>query len=304
MRSEIDKVMEVRGFNRFYTELLGILQNKVYESEYSLTETRILYEISKREHTTAKELCKIVGIDPSHMSRIIKKFEDGGFVERFQGVDGRNLEIRLTDNGRELFHELERRANNQISDILLKLSDEEQEALITSIVQVKRYLTKATANLEIRGYSKGDEWYIIGRQLSLYESERGFTSKVWKGYLKNGVREMIERFDETRDAVFILENNGIKSGCAAVKHDRDEVAQFRYFFIEPELRGVGAGRKLLKKAIDFCKAKGYRHIFLWTVSAQETARKLYSDFGFKITQTHEDDSWGVKVLEERWDIDI
>ena len=151
MRSEIDKVMEVRGFNRFYTELLGILQNKVYESEYSLTETRILYEISKREHGTAKELCKIVGIDPSHMSRIVKKFEDGGFVERFQGADGRNLEIRLTDNGRELFHELERRANNQISDILLKLSDEEQEALITSIVQVKRYLTKATANLEIRG---------------------------------------------------------------------------------------------------------------------------------------------------------
>lgn len=56
MRSEIDKVMEVRGFNRFYTELLGILQNKVYESEYSLTETRILYEISK-ESTQLQKSC-------------------------------------------------------------------------------------------------------------------------------------------------------------------------------------------------------------------------------------------------------
>lgn len=304
METNIDQVMELRGFNRLYTEILGILQNKVYESEYSLSETRILYEISKGEHSVASELCKAIRVDPGYMSRIIKKFEKQGLVERIQGIDARNMEIRLTSKGQEVFRELERRANAQVSELLEKLDKVEQAELIHSIAKVKKYLMKATAALTIREYVKGDERYIIDRQLSLYESERNFTSDIWKSYLKNGVREMLDYFRKDKDAIFILENNGIKVGCAAIKHDSEDIAQFRYFFVEPELRGIGAGRMLLAKALDFCRDKGYKHVFLWTVSAQETARRLYTSQGFEMTQTHEDNSWGVPVLEERWDMDL
>ena len=304
METNIDQVMELRGFNRLYTEILGILQNKVYESDYSLSETRILYEISKGEHSVASELCKAIHVDPGYMSRIIKKFEKQELVERIQGIDARNMEIRLTPKGQKLFHTLEQRANSQISDLLEKLGEQEREELVRSVAKVKKYLMKATSSLSIREYIKGDERYIIDRQLSLYESERHFTSEVWKSYLKNGVREMLDYFRKDKDAIFILENNGVKVGCAAIKHDSEDVAQFRYFFVEPELRGIGAGRMLLTKALDFCKEKGYKHVFLWTVSAQESARRLYANFGFEMTQTHEDNSWGVPVLEERWDMDL
>lgn len=304
MKSNIDKIMELRGFNRLYTELLGVLQNNVYESDYSLSEIRILYEISKGEHIIAKELCQTVHFDPGYMSRIIKKFVKEDIVERVQGTDARNFEIHLTDKGKVVFHDLEKKANEQVLVLLDALTSDEQEDLINSIKRVKKYLTKATSNLLIREYIKGDERYIIDRQLSLYESERNFTSEIWKSYLKNGVRELLERFDKNKDAIFILENNGVKVGCAVVKHDKEKIAQFRYFFVEPELRGLGAGKMLLLKAIEFCKEKKYEHIFLWTVSAQETARKLYNATGFKLTETHEDNSWGVPVLEERWDIDI
>lgn len=304
MEANIDQVMELRGFNRLYTEILGILQNKVYESEYSLSETRILYEISKGEHSVASELCKAIHVDPGYMSRIIKKFERQGLVERIQGIDARNMEIRLTPKGQEIFHMLEQRANAQISALLEKLNEEEQAELVRSTTKVKKYLMKATSSLKIRDYIKGDERYIIDRQLSLYESERHFTSDIWKSYLKNGVREMIDYFRKDKDAIFILENNDVKVGCAAIKHDSENVAQFRYFFVEPELRGIGAGRMLLVKALDFCKDRGYKHVFLWTVSAQETARRLYATQGFEMTQTHEDNSWGVPVLEERWDMDL
>lgn len=304
MKPDADKIMELRGFNRLYTGLLGILQSKVYGSEYSLSEARILYEISKGEHGTANELCRAARIDPGYMSRIIKRFETAGLIERTHGTDARNLEISLTEQGWNVFTELEKRSNEQIASLLKKLGADEQEDLVRSVAKVKKYLIKAAAGIVIRGYIKGDERYIIDRQLSLYASERGFTSNIWKSYLRDGMRDMIEKFDKDKDAVFILENNGVKSGCAAVKHDVDGVAQFRYFFVEPELRGTGAGRMLFEKALGFCREKSYRRVFLWTVSAQEAARKLYAKAGFRLMETHEDDSWGVKVLEERWDLDL
>lgn len=78
----------------------------------------------------------------------------------------------------------------------------------------------------------------------------------------------------------------------------------RYFFLEPELRGLGAGTSLLNAALDFCRQEKYSHVFLWTVSAQESARTLYKSAGFQITETSENEDWGVPVLEEKWEMDL
>lgn len=94
------------------------------------------------------------------------------------------------------------------------------------------------------------------------------------------------------------------TGCVAITHTKDNVAQLRYFFLEPELRGLGVGTDLLHKALDFCREKKYSHVFLWTVSAQETARKLYKKAGFEITETSKNDNWGIPVLEEKWELDL
>lgn len=64
------------------------------------------------------------------------------------------------------------------------------------------------------------------------------------------------------------------------------------------------GSALLNAVLDFCRDRKYSHVFLWTVSAQESARALYGKAGFRITETSENESWGVPVLEERWDLDL
>lgn len=145
---------------------------------------------------------------------------------------------------------------------------------------------------------------MIDRQLSLYESERQFTTRLWKKYLTEGVLDLVEKFDDNKDCMFILECDGNASGCIAITHTRDGAAQLRYFFLEPEMRGLGVGTALLNKALDFCRDKNYTHVFLWTVSAQESARRLYKKAGFKITETSENNGWGSPVLEERWDLDL
>lgn len=301
----IDIVTEIRGFNRFYTNILGLLDQQIIDSGYSLTEARILFEISKTDICTANQLCSILDIERSHMSKIINKFEKKDLIKRRKcGKDNRNIEIQLTEKGMTVFHDLNNRANKQIEDLLEKLNIEDCEKLLNGIRTVKRYFTKATKNIKIRPYEERDISYVIDRQLSLYESERQFTTEIWKKYLTQGVISLIENFNPDKDCMLILECDGNASGCIAITHTEESVAQLRYFFLEPELRGLGAGKNLLDTALNFCREKKYSHVFLWTVSAQESARKLYKNAGFNITETSKNESWGSLVLEEKWDLDL
>lgn len=301
----IDIVTEIRGFNRFYTNILGLLDQQIIDSGYSLTEARILFEISKTDICTANQLCSILDIERSYMSKIINKFEKKDLIKRRKcGKDNRNIEIQLTEKGMTVFHDLNNRANKQIEDLLEKLNIEDCEKLLNGIRTVKRYFTKATKNIKIRPYEERDISYVIDRQLSLYESERQFTTEIWKKYLTQGVISLIENFNPDKDCMLILECDGNASGCITITHTEESVAQLRYFFLEPELRGLGAGKNLLDTALNFCREKKYSHVFLWTVSAQESARKLYKNAGFNITETSKNESWGSLVLEEKWDLDL
>lgn len=300
-----DIVTEIRGFNRFYTNILGLLDRYIIDSGYSLTEARILFEISKTDACTANQLCAVLNIERSYMSKIIRKFEDMGLISRSVcDTDNRNMEICLTEKGMGVFHELNSRAERQIEDLIEGFDDLDCEKLVGGIRTVKRYFTKATKNIIIRPYREEDVAYVIDRQLSLYESERQFTTEIWKKYLTQGVLSLIEKFDSDRDCMLILECDKSPSGCVAITHTEDGAAQLRYFFMEPELRGLGMGSALLNAALDFCRDRKYSHVFLWTVSAQESARALYGKAGFRITETSENESWGVPVLEERWDLDL
>lgn len=302
---EIDIVTEIRGFNRFYTDMLGLLNQSILNSGYSLTEARILFEISKSEICTANKLCSMLNVDRSYMSRIIRKFERDGLLTRKNDCnDNRNMLIQMTEKGDSLFHELNNRSNEQIEEILSKLEVDDRENLVKAIRNVKKYFMIAEKNMKIRSYSEKDVNYVIDRQLSLYEAERNFTTQIWKDYLIQGVHSLVERFDEEKDCMLILECDGNPMGCIAVTHVQEGTAQLRYFFMEPELRGLGAGTKLLDAALKFCHEKNYKKAFLWTVSAQESARNLYAKAGFKIAETHENNEWGSPVLEEKWELDL
>lgn len=303
--NKIDAITEIRGFNRFYTSFLGLLNQHIIDSGYSLAEARIIYELSKVESCTANQLCAILSIERSYMSKIISKLEKNQLISRSPSEqDNRNIEIRLTEKGQKEFTTLESNANKQIDDILSNLGDDECDKLIKSIRNAKKCFLRSTKKIDMREYCDKDIPYIIDRQLSLYEQERNFTSDVWKKYLIDGVHALIEKFNPDKDCILILDCDDIPAGCIAVAHASDDTAQLRYFFLEPELRGIGVGVTLFEEALDFCRKKRYSHVFLWTVEAQEAARRMYKKYGFEVTEKELSDSWGVPVIEERWDMEL
>ena len=168
----------------------------------------------------------------------------------------------------------------------------------------KRSPAVANLDITIRSFRESDVDFVVSRQLALYASEYGFTSGIWRSYLTDGVHNFADRFDNTASCMYILENNGIPSGCVAVARVDEATAQLRFFFLEPELRGLGAGHTLLDMAIEFCKEKKYEHVFLWTFSTLMAARHLYAGKGFRVTETRENRDWGDPVLEECWVLDL
>lgn len=302
---EIDVITEIRVFNRFYTNILGLLDQHILDSGYSLTEARVLFEISKTDHCTAHQLCSVLKVDRSYMSRIIRKFEHAGLVSRHtSSQDSRSNVISLTDKGNQIYHDLNDRSNQQIQKMISRFRPEEWEELLRSMRTVKKYFSIATKDISIRPFEEKDIPYVIDRQLSLYESERHFPTDTWVHYLAEGVRHFAQNYNPNIDCMLILECNGNPAGCIAVAHAEHKTAQLRYFFLEPKVRGLGVGTRLLQEALNFCREKGYLSAFLWTVSAQESARGLYRKAGFEITEVSENNSWGTPVTEEKWSMEL
>ena len=154
----------------------------------------------------------------------------------------------------------------------------------------------------IRPFTAGDVAYVIEGQLMLYAREYGFTSDIWRDYLTGGVRALADNFDPDRDCILIPEKDGRLCGCIAIAHVDVATAQLRFFFVEDSLRGLGAGRQLMERAVGFCREKGYKRVFLWTFSGLAAARHLYAAYGFTLTETAENTDWGEPVTEERWDL--
>jgi GNAT superfamily N-acetyltransferase len=63
--------------------------------------------------------------------------------------------------------------------------------------------------------------------------------------------------------------------------------------VDPKFHGRGAGKILLHTALDWCRERGFRTIFLWTVDNLPQSRSLYEATGFRVTQRCKDDRYTV-----------
>jgi DNA-binding MarR family transcriptional regulator len=137
------KIKQIREFNRFYTNILGLLNDRILDSPVTLTQARVLFEIKERPHCMAKDLMELLCIDRGYLSRLLTKLEKRGWVSREVSQEDRRVRsLRLTEDGKSLVDELERRSESQLEHIIEPLSSAEMTELLGAMERIKLLLSQ------------------------------------------------------------------------------------------------------------------------------------------------------------------
>ena len=297
----------VREFNRFYTQKIGVLRAGLLDTDYTLTEVRVLYEIAHRERPLASDLVRDLALDAGYLSRILAKFARRGWLKRERsGDDARKAHLHLTAKGKTIFRSLEARARDEIGALLEPLPQEQQAQLQGHLQNVQSLLSSQVARtgaLTLREHRAGDMGWIVQKHGALYTEEYG-----WNGEFEALVAEICAKFlrelDPAVERCWIAERDGVPVGCIMlVRHSRT-VAKLRLLLVDPSQRGLGVGNKLVEECLAFARAAGYRKVTLWTQSILGAARRLYEGHGFRKVESQPHESFGAKLVAETWELDL
>src|SRR5579872_6289753 len=299
-------IAAVRAFNRFYTRQLGILDQQVFQSPFSLSEARVLYELANREERSAKQIGAELDLDPGYLSRIVQKFADDGLITRKPSpADRRQYQLKLTAKGRQAFTRLDRNSHNNVATMLRPLSEDDQRRLTAAMATIERLLAGTTTPIiaTLREQRPGDMGWIVQSQGRFYAREYGWDSS-FEALVADIVANFLNSFDPSRERCWIAEIDGVPVGSVMLVRGDDEVAKLRLLLVEPTGRGHGLGQRLVGECIAFARACGYRKITLWTQSILTAARKIYQAAGFVLVASEPHRSFGQNLIGETWEMTL
>ncbi|MCJ8157211.1 helix-turn-helix domain-containing GNAT family N-acetyltransferase [Sphingomonas sp. LaA6.9] len=297
-----DAVTAVRAFNRFHTRFAGVLEPHYMGSELTLVEARLFYEILAREAPLASALQDALGLDAGYASRLLRRFEGKGWIERGRGTDARQRPIFPTDTGRAMFAALDERTRAEVERQLAPLGTEGRATLVSALDTARALLGDANArDWSIRTFRPGDMGAIAGRQSALYAEHHGWgrPMEVLQGEVTTS---FLRDFKPGREQCWVAERSGRMLGSIFCCDSGDNAAQLRLLYVEPDARGLGIGAALVRTCTDFAREAGYAKIWLWTHSVLLSARRIYAATGFAIVSVDMHDAFGEPEQGETWEM--
>lgn len=297
-----DRVAAVRWFNRFYTDVIGVLREGLLHTPYSLTEARVIFELAQRQETEVADLRRTLDIDAGYLSRILARFEADGLAQRQRSAaDGRRQVIRLTEQGRAAFETLDARSAEEVHALLSQLSEEDQRRLVGAMAVIRDVLEQSRRPdaYVLRPLRPGDLGWVVHRHGVVYAEEYGW-DETFESLVARIVADYVDHRDPQRENVWIAEVDGAPAGCVFCVKKDDTVAQLRLLLVEPAARGLGIGARLVEECIRFARRAGYEEIMLWTNDVLEDARRIYERAGFELVEEEKHHSFGHDLVGQNW----
>lgn len=296
---------EVRRFNRFYTSRIGVLDEGLLDSPFSLTEVRVLYEIAHRDGATAARLADDLRIDRGYLSRMLRRFETQGLLRRTASAeDGRASLLGLSARGRRTFSALNARQESAIAALLAPLTPVQQQRMVSAMTEIQRVLdapASTTSPWILRPPVPGDLGWVVHRHGALYAQEYGY-DEHFEALVAEIVAEFVKNLDPTRERCWIAERSGEIAGSVFLVRKSQTVAKLRLLYVEPTARGLGIGGRLVDECIRFARQARYRRMTLWTQSELVSARRIYESAGFKLVARKPHRSYGKDLVAETWEL--
>lgn len=312
-----DQIVEgIRAFNREYTNIIGLMNQYILDSEFSLHELRILYEIHSKEKCTSKDIKLRLNIDGGYLSRVLKELEKMGLIKReIFDEDKRYYYFNLTDEGLLRYVQEENICNRQIETMISHLSEKEKSEMLQSMDKIMDNLNPSKSKdvedkselldlITIREtLNPGDLGYLTYLHGKIYSEESGYDIG-FEGYVCNTFYEFSKKYSTDKDRIFLACDNNVIIGCIAIVGHTTKEAQLRWYLIDPKYRGIGLGKKLYEKALNYAMEKGYKKLWLVTTKNQKKAVNIYEASGFKEVSQTIVDMRGKAFVEVRYELDL
>jgi DNA-binding MarR family transcriptional regulator/N-acetylglutamate synthase-like GNAT family acetyltransferase len=302
-QSFLEKVAAVRSFSRFYTRRAGILNEMLLDSNFGLTEARVLYEIHERRQTTAKELAHDLDLDPAYVSRLLTKFGKQGIIARKTDLEDKRRQIVvLTEKGDREAEQLDQQSSALFSVMINNLNEDQQNALLRAMGSIQSLLGKsdlATPSLVLRNHHPGDMGWIISAHGRLYAEEYGWDNS-FEALVAQIASDFITHFKPDREVCWIAELDGKVVGSALIVEESSDTAKLRLVIVDPEARGHGIGVRLVEECMNSAKEYGYRHMSLWTNANLLAAINIYKKLGFTLVKEEAHHSFGKDLIGQNW----
>ncbi|TWB98171.1 MarR family transcriptional regulator with acetyltransferase activity [Bradyrhizobium macuxiense] len=301
------QVAAVRGFSRFYTRKLGIIEPKLLHSPFTLQEARIIYELAHREHCIATDLVRDLDLDAGFVSRTLAALQRRQIVTRKPSkADKRVNEVALTAKGRATAADLDSRSRDEVAALLMQIDSSHRAAVVHAMSTIEQALEptmqKPTGFL-LRSHRVGDMGWVVSRQGQAYAAEYGWDIS-YEALVAEICAQFLRSFDPVREHCWIAEVDGEPVGSIFLVNGGDGIAKLRLLLVEEKARGLGVGRALVEQCIRTAREKGYKKMTLWTQSILVAARGIYARAGFQRVKEEKHHSFGADLVGETWELKL
>jgi DNA-binding MarR family transcriptional regulator/N-acetylglutamate synthase-like GNAT family acetyltransferase len=285
----------LRSFNRFYTRRLGLVRGGLVKTPHPLAEARVLYELGHNGASETTDLRHALDVDAGQLSRLLARLESEGLVARERSPgDARRRRVMLTPAGERAFGTLDRRAREQVADLLDALPTARQERLLGALEDVRGALDPR-GDVNLRDLEPGDLGWMAERHGVLYTREYG-----WDQSFEILVAQIMGAFRPGVDRGWIATLDGRRAGCVLYVRQDDRTAKLRTLLVEPGARGHGLGARLVDAVIEHARTQGHEELVLWTNDVLTAARRIYVRAGFTLTGEAPHHAFGHDLVEQTW----
>ena len=308
-------VAALRSFNRFYTRRIGVLDERLYGTPFTLPQSRVLWELAHHEGITASELARTLDLDAGYLSRLLASLKSRRLVRaQRSSADARQAVLTLTAAGRRAYAPMDAHSQEQVASLLAPLDEPRRRQLLQATGTIETLLGTPhddRAPYLLRAPQPGDIGWVVSRHGALYAHEHGW-DLTFEGLVAHIAGHFVEHYDAKREACWIAERAGQNVGCIFLVQARDEktdklergVAQLRLLLVEPSARGLGIGARLVAECERFARQAGYRKITLWTHGNLASARRIYEQAGYRLVHKEKYVNFGKKLTSETWELNL
>jgi DNA-binding MarR family transcriptional regulator/GNAT superfamily N-acetyltransferase len=296
-------VADIRRFNRFYTRTIGLLDETLAKSPFTLAEARVLFELGAGQ-TTASGIADALRVDAAYLARIIERHRKAGLLTVTPATDDRRRKVLgLTEMGKTALSELKAAADRDISELTKPLGSDDRARLATAMATVETVLSvkREVEPVTLRPHAVGDVGWVIERQSRMYAEEYGWNGEYEALVCEIGA-DFIRNFKPGKDFCWIAERDGVRLGAVFLIGREDGNGQLRMLHVERAARGQGVGSLLVKACVETARRVGYPKLVLWTNDVLVDARRLYERAGFTLAEEERHHAFGKDLVGQNWEL--